>query len=231
MEGLPERNELNLLADLVYSFFNGLLLFILTYPLFLGLLTLWYVVGFTHGIIVAINWPIVLLAFITLSAIVGVANSLTAKYLWSYRCKNSGKAWLTQGLIIVVMTQLLLIPFPTVLSVITALAQWTQPVFLVLIFTDYCILFGIIGRTTARKYIEPLPYRYRSINKDKIPSFAGTRAKCPWCHVSHKYRDYEIDDDSTVKCLTCSRPFYIDPIGSLMEKIGVKRDVDTRIDL
>ncbi len=231
MEGLPGRNELNLLTDVVYSFFNGLILFVFTYPLFLGLVMIWNVAGYIHGIVVTNIWFIALLALATTSVIIGVVNTLIAKYLWSYRCKNYGKAWMTQGLTIIVITQLLLIPFPTVLTVITLLPLWIQPVFLVLVFTDFFMLFGIIGRMIAKQYIEPLPYRYRSINKEKIPSFAGTRTKCPWCHISHKYRDYDIEDDSTVKCFTCNRSFYIDPIGSLMEKIGVKREVDTRIDL
>lgn len=231
MEGLPERNELNLLTDVVYSFFNGLLLFILTYPFSLGLLILWYVAGYTHGIILTNVWSTVLLAFIALSVIVGVANTLAAKYLWSYRCKKNGKAWLTQGMMLTIVAQLLFIPFPTVLAVITALPEWMQPVFLVLIFMDYCIVLGIIGRTAAKQYIDPFPYRRRPINKEKIPYFAGTRAKCPRCHISHNYRDYEIEDDSTVKCFTCSYQFYIDPIGSLMGRIGVNRDADTRIDL
>jgi len=231
MEGLPERNELNLLTDLVYSFFNGLLLFIPTYPLFLGLLMIGYIAAYAYDMVVINIWPMALLAIAATSVVVGVVNTLTAKYLWSYRCKNTGKVWMTQGLIIIIITLLLYIPLPAAVAAIPALPLWMQPIFLVLVVADYWILIGIIGRMVAKRYIEPLPYRYRSIDKEKAASFAGTRAKCPYCHVSHKYPDYEIEDDSTVRCKTCSRSFYIDPIGSLMEKIGEKRDVDTRIDL
>jgi len=231
MEGAPRVKELNLLTDVVYCFIYGLFLFVLSYPLFLGVYIAIQSFGVPWMFGSAISLPLIILSFAPMSLIAGAVNTITTRYLWSYRSRSSVKVWIEQGLFIVVIIQLFLIPLPAIQTALTRIPLWIQPVFLVVVYADYWILFGFIGRLVARRYIDPFASRPRVIRDEKSPSFAGTRARCPRCQTSHNYRDDEIANDGTVMCLSCNRPFYIEAIGILMDKIGENRDADSRIDL
>jgi hypothetical protein len=231
MEGMPQEKVLSLLNDCVFCIIDGLLLFVLTYPLFLSLTTMSQVISSFGNAFPSYSVSTLILLPVVMPLIVGAANITATRYLWSYNCNSNWRAWMMQGLIIVVITQLLLLPFPTAYAILTSTQLWIAPLLLILFMMDYLILFGLIGKVVARGYIEPRPYRREMVNQKKPTSLVGTRARCPHCLASHKYHDGEIDENGVVNCLTCNRPFYVESISILMNKIGEKEDSNSRIDL
>jgi predicted Zn finger-like uncharacterized protein len=234
MEEALQKDKLGLLADLAYCLIHGVVLFSLSYIFFM----MWYlptrimILGVSLAFLDIFSWLfIVFLGYAFLFLLAGSVNATLARYLWSIKTRSNGTIWMTEGLLIVIITQVLLLPLPVIQTILTGMALWLQSIFVVLIFLDYCLAFGLIGRKIARIYCQPIPYEQRVRVENKQLGFSGTRARCPYCQASFRYRDDDRAMDGTVKCHRCTRSFYMEPIDDLMRKLGENIDVNSRIDL
>ena len=56
--------------------------------------------------------------------------------------------------------------------------------------------------------------------------FRGTRSTCPKCRESDRYHEGDRSREGLVECRECGHRFYVEPIESLLEKLG--ENVETR---
>jgi predicted Zn finger-like uncharacterized protein len=233
MEDTFQRKELDLLTDLAYCLIHGIVLFSISYIFFL----MWYLPRQFTIYIASVTWFSVSALFISFLGIglalllAGAVNVTVAGHLWTIKTRSNGRIFMAEGLILVIVTQVLLLPLPSIQTILFRMEITLQAFFVVLIFIDYCLAFGIIGRKTAGIYSQPLMLVERMSREKKPVRFSGTRARCPYCHASFRYRDYDRGLDGTVKCYRCSRLFYMEPIDDLLKKLGENIDVNSRIDL
>jgi hypothetical protein len=164
MEDALQKNELDLLTDLAYCLIHGIALFSISYIFFL----MWYlprqVAVFAIDPIIMFSLSSLFLGFLGLAfmlLLTGLVNVAVAGHLWSIKTRITGRIWMGEGLILVIVTQVLLFPLPVIQTILTGMALWLQSIFVALIFLDYCLAFGLTGRKIARVYCQPIPYEQR----------------------------------------------------------------------
>lgn len=233
MENTYQRKEPDLFTDFAYCLIHGIVLFSISYIFFL----MWYIPLQYATYITPVAWSSISVLFISFLGIgfalllAGAVNVTVSGYLWTIKTRSNGRIFMAEGLILIFVTQVLILPLPSVQTILARMEITLQAFFVVLIFIDYCLIFGIIGRKTATMYSQPLLLVERIGGENKPLSFSGTRARCPYCHASFRYRDDDRGMDGTVKCYKCSKPFYMEPIDDLLKKLGENIDVNSRIDL
>jgi predicted Zn finger-like uncharacterized protein len=216
-----DREEQNkILLNLTNIFLHGMILFSISYLLF------WIQVSPFYW-----SWSSLLVFNITISILlvfmIGVINMMISESIWSITLKSSGESWISQGFLIVLPTQILLLLFQSAIQIILTNLTITSLVYGLILFFVYSVIFGFIGKTAAMRYIENVPDNSPTVRQEAI-QFKGTRGRCPSCGESFRYSNENISDEGTVKCLNCKHIFYIEPKEELLRKLG-KQQKDVQI--
>ncbi|MBN2230527.1 MAG: hypothetical protein JW779_13145 [Candidatus Thorarchaeota archaeon] len=239
MEDTPDERNLDLKRDLAICIIHGAVLFLISYAFYFywnAVQNYQYIVMHPMPPVILPELPIhfailILIGFAIVVVSSGVLNAIAIKRLWSIKANSNSRIWLAEGLMIQFFAQILFFPFPLIQSVIAGRELWVQILFPSLIILDYWILLGFIGKSIGGFYAEPPPQLPKDFEIAHPAPKIGTRAKCPHCGSSFRYQSNERSFDGTVKCYACKRPFYMEPIEVLLEKLGEDTDMKSWIDL
>lgn len=194
-------------------FLHGFVLLVVSYLVFLSQVTpfTWH---FSYFIVFSVLFSIVLLT------IMGILNMVIAESVWSLNVKSNLGDWIIQGFIVVLPTQILLIPFYYMINMILSSLSNLIIAFLefILLFFGYTFIFGYIGLKAAGMYTEGETYQ-RKRGKHQQETFTDTRARCTFCGESYRYPLSEISHEGIVRCLNCGRTFSIEPNEELLKKL------------
>ena len=205
-------------------FLHGFVLFIISYLVFLYQITP-FTWRFSYFILFSVIFSFVFLT------IMGILNMVIAESVWSLDIKSNLGDWITQGFMVVLPTQILLIPFYPMINMILSLPNRIMAFLaFILLFFVYTPIFGYIGLTAARMYEEKDTYLSRR-GKHQLETFIGTRAKCTFCGESHRYPRSEISDEGIVRCSSCGHTFSIEPNEELLKKLGESKEKKSKTNL
>ncbi|MFW9893128.1 MAG: hypothetical protein ACFFFO_13035 [Candidatus Thorarchaeota archaeon] len=236
-QGLNPISNQNWAIGLTKLFAHGILLSLLTYILIAG----WGV--FVGSSLISSGYSFlyfvgILLSFLVLIIGGGWSNLKVANWIWEFRTGRALTDYLVQGL-------LLAIPLLLVTGLISYLYIWNlhygsgiSTMFAIFTIVFFTILIGFIGRSVAFWFKLPPPVFDQPpavqgsgittvIKKDgQRVVFNGTRSTCPLCRESNRYYNDDRSREGMVACRKCGHYFYVEPIESLLEKLG--EDVETR---
>ncbi|MFX1482965.1 MAG: hypothetical protein ACFFCP_07230 [Promethearchaeota archaeon] len=217
---------------------HGFVLTILTYILFVG----WNSFVGNGGFGFQLSIPGLLgfsLSFLVLIIGGGWSNIKISDLMWDFRTGKLLTDYLVQGLF-------LALPMFLSIELFTWVSLWFifygssfSAVVILFGFILLTIVLGFIGRSVAFWFRDPGPtfdqpplvqggYGATTVvkkNGERIV-FHGTRSICPKCRKSDRYYEEERSREGMVECRKCGHYFYIEPIESLLEKLG--EDVEPR---
>lgn len=235
-----ERQSVNpisqqgMMRGIAKLFVHGMILTLLTYILVAGWESFVVVVLYSN----AQYWLGLFLSVVVLVVGAGWANLKVANWLWDFQTVKTLSDFIVQGALLAIPLVVISVLESALFTMSIALGDDVALVLPTICFVFFTILMGFVGRSVAFWFrIPESTYEHPPsvqgsgettvITKEgKRIVFRGTRSTCPKCRESDRYHEEDRSREGLVKCRECGHRFYVEPIESLLEKLG--ENVETR---
>ncbi len=166
--------------------------------------------------------------------IAGIINVTISELIYNFKSRGTAESFFYHGFILSISLQLLWIPKYTITILIPTEDTRLLILWFITSFIMYSVLFGYVGRRIAGQFPELVVPNGSENSASLTPSrivIRGTRGRCPRCGFSSRYRSSDLSTEGTVDCSACGKPFPLEPIESLLRRLGDDNESDFGVDL